>query len=433
MSAPRSFWRALATPLSIGASTLHARLPGVFVGEACELRGSADSAESIGSGVVVAIDADVAAVSLLAASHGLSARTVVVPTGRPPQLQVNADLLGCVLDGHGAVVQRYATGVPQRLAALPGINLHGRAPGYLQRLPVQRALCTGVRAIGGLLTGGGGQRGGVFAAAGAGKTTLSEMLIERADADVLVIGLIGERGREVTELVARLQQSPQAQRSIVVQATSDAAPALRCQAALVATRVAEHFRDRGQRVLLVLDSVTRYARALRDVALSAGEPPARRGYPASVFEQLPRLLERPGRTHHGSITAFYTVLLEDEDEADAVGEEVKSLLDGHIHLSSKLAARGQFPAIDILRSGSRLFHALADEQQQRAARAVRGSLATLDDMQLMRDLGEYRPGMSAHYDDAVKREPALTAFLAQRRDEASGLQHAREALHALAG
>lgn len=433
MNAPLSFWRVLATPLSIAASTLHARLPGVCVGEACELRSNADSAEPIGSGVVVAMDRDIAAVSLLGASDGLSARTVVVPCGRPPQLAVGADLLGCVLDGHGAVVQCYAVGDQAVAGGRQRIDLHGQAPGYQQRLPVQHALCTGVRAIDALLTVGEGQRVGIFAAAGAGKTTLAEMLIERADADVLVIGLIGERGREVTELVARLQQSPQAHRSIVVQATSDTAPALRCQAALVATRVAEYFRDRGQRVLLVLDSATRYARALRDVALSAGEPPARRGYPASVFEQLPRLLERPGRTHQGSITAFYTVLLEEEDEADAVGEEVKSLLDGHIHLSSKLAARGHFPAIDILRSGSRLFHSLVDEPQRRAARAVRASLATLDDMQLMRDLGEYRPGMSAHYDDAVKREPALHAFLAQPREQACGLQQAQEQLHALAG
>jgi len=273
---------------------------------------------------------------------------------------------------------------------------------------------------------------GIFAGAGAGKTTLAEMLLENADVDVSVVALVGERGREVAALVERLRHSPRAQRTVIVQATSDTAPALRSQAPLIATTIAEHFRDQGLRVLLVMDSVTRYARALRELALGAGEPPARRGFPASVFEALPRLLERSGRTETGCITAFYTVLLEDEQDADPIGEEVKSLLDGHFYLSSRLAGRGHLPALDVLRSGSRLFASLAAPDQQQAAARVRGLLGTLEDLQLMRDLGEYTPGVSAVYDKAVASEAALMAFLRQGQQERSALRGTLEALHELA-
>jgi type III secretion protein N (ATPase) len=273
---------------------------------------------------------------------------------------------------------------------------------------------------------------GIFAAAGAGKTSLTERLLENAGADVYVVVLVGERGREVSAFVDRIAASGNASRTVIVQSTSDTAPAARCSAALLGTSVAEYFRDSGCRVLLVMDSMTRYARALRDVALASGEPPARRGYPASVFEALPRLVERPGRTVKGSITAFYTVLLEDEEEVDAIGEEVKSLLDGHIYLSSKLAGTGHYPAIDILRSKSRLFNEVATERQSAGAMALRKTLSVLEEMQFMRDLGEYTPGANPQNDAALAKEKAVLAFLRQARHERCDYADALEALHALA-
>jgi len=303
---------------------------------------------------------------------------------------------------------------------------------FRDRRAVVRPFPTGVRAVDGLLTVGEGQRVGIFAAAGSGKTTLVEMLLEGSRCDVRVVALIGERGREVAAFVDALRNSPVASRTIIVQATSDTSPATRVNAAMVATRISEYFRQKGSGVLLVMDSVTRYARALRDMALSAGEPPARRGYPASVFEALPRLVERPGNTRDGSITAFYTVLMEEEGEADPVGEEVKSLLDGHIHLAGRLAQRGHFPAIDIHGSGSRLFLQLANEQQRAAAARVRDLLGRLEDLQLLRDIGEYQPGVQPEQDMAIAKESALHAYLRQGRHEQVDMASGQEALHALA-
>ncbi len=196
---------------------------------------------------------------------------------------------------------------------------------------------------------------GIFAAAGCGKTSLMSMIIEHSEADIYVIGLIGERGREVTEFVEELKHSSRRLQIILVYATSDRSCVERCNAAQIATTIAEFFSEQGKNVLLFMDSITRYARALRDVALSMGELPARRGYPASVFEALPKLLERPGRFLRGSITAFYTVLIENEEESDVIGDEVRSILDGHIYLSKKLAAKGHYPAIDVMQSISRVF------------------------------------------------------------------------------
>lgn len=429
MSTLQSPWRVAAHPTAIVGSMLRAPLPQVAIGELCRLHASAADDTPVGEGVVVALDHGIASIGLLQDSAGLSVECLVAPTGRPPSVAASWALLGSVLDGTGCEVERLAPPVPGRVTQR---SLAGEGTDYRKRQPVNVVLPSGVRAIDGLLTCGEGQRVGIFAGAGAGKTTLSEMLLDNAQVDVAIVALVGERGREVATLVERLRASSRAGRCIIVQATSDTAPAVRCNAAQLATTLAEHFRDEGQRVLLVVDSITRYARALRELALGAGELPARRGFPASVFEALPRLLERAGRGEHGSITAFYTVLLEDEQDADPVGEEVKSLIDGHFYLSGKLAGRGHYPALDVLRSGSRLFAQLADPAQQASAAEVRSLLGTLDDLQLMRDLGEYKPGISAHYDAAVAIEPRLNAFLRQPAHEVSALPHTLETLHALA-
>lgn len=429
MTLLRSPWRPAAHPAAIIGSMLRAPLPQVAIGELCRLQSSAQDDSCAGLGTVVAVEHGMASIGLLRDSAGLSAQCLVMPTGRGPMLTLSDHVLGSVLDGQGNEVERFSAPV---LSHAMTRRINGAAVDYRQRRSIDTPLCTGIRAIDGLLTCGEGQRVGIFAGAGAGKTTLAEMLLDNADVDISVIALVGERGREVATLVERLRRSPQAARTVVVQATSDTAPALRSQAPLIATTIAEHFREQGARVLLVMDSVTRYARALRELALGAGEPPARRGFPASVFEALPRLLERSGRTGQGSITAFYTVLLEDEQDADPIGEEVKSLLDGHLYLSSQLAGRGHLPALDVLRSGSRLFGTLADPAHQQAAGRVRGLLGTLDDLQLMRDLGEYTPGVSAVYDRAVASEAALHAFLRQGQHERSALPHTLGALHEFA-
>lgn len=429
VTAVPSLWRVAAHPAAISGSMLRVPLSRVAIGEVCHLQAAAADDTDAGVGRVVAVDHGMASIGLLRDSAGLSPACLVFPSGSTASLDVSDRMLGSVLDGEGREVERLTPargwGSQRRALAQP-------APDYQQRQPVQTPLQTGVRAIDALLTCGEGQRIGIFAGAGAGKTTLMEMLVENAEVDVSIIALIGERGREVSELVAQLRESPQAARTIVVQATSDMAPATRSQAALVATTLAEHFRDQGLRVLLVMDSLTRYARALRDLALGAGEPPARRGFPASVFETLPRLVERAGCTRRGSITAFYTVLLEDEQDADPIGEEVKSLLDGHFHLTTELAGRGHFPALDVLRSGSRLFTQLADPRQQQAAQILRGLLATLDDMKLMRELGEYTPGSSAVCDAAIAKEAGVIAFLRQARDDACRWDDTQRMLHDIA-
>lgn len=429
MTAVRSLWRASAHPAAIVGSMLRAPLPEVAIGDVCRLQVSAHDDTPAGSGTVVAVEHGIASIGLLRDSAGLSSQCLVIPTGKGPVITASERLLGSVLDGQGVEVERLCPAV-ESLGVTRRLN--GRGVDYHRRRPIETVLQTGIRAVDSLLTCGEGQRVGIFAGAGAGKTTLAEMLLENADADVSVIALVGERGREVAALVERFRHTARAARTVIVQATSDTAPALRSQAPLIATTIAEHFRDQGRRVLMVMDSVTRYARALRELALGAGEPPARRGFPASVFEALPRLLERSGRTEAGCITAFYTVLLEDEQDADPIGEEVKSLLDGHFYLSSRLAGRGHLPALDVLRSGSRLFAGLADAGQQQAAARIRGVLGTLEDLQLMRDLGEYTPGLSATYDKAVASEAALMAFLRQGQHERSTLAQTLEALHELA-
>lgn len=430
MSMTVPLWRACASPLATSAGTLRVAIPDLAVDELCLVRQSRLDPTVITRGVVNRVDQGVATLTLVGPPVSLSGENLVVPTGLPLSIELGPHLLGTVLDGFGTVVE-WLQGQRQERCGGRLESIRVAPLDYRLRRPVAKPFVTGVRAIDGLLTTGEGQRMGVFAAAGCGKTTLMEMLLEGAACDVRVIALVGERGREVAAMVEALKCSSEAARTIVVQASSDTSPATRVSAAQVATRVAEYFRARGCRVLLVMDSLTRYARALRDVALAAGEPPARRGFPASVFEALPQLVERPGNCETGSITAFYTVLLEDEADPDPVAEEARSLLDGHIYLSSRLAQRGHFPAIDILRSGSRLFPRLAGGAQGEAARRVRTTLARLQDLQLLRDIGEYQPGAQAEMDDAVELEPYLDTFLQQRHDEHVPLKATLEALDAI--
>lgn len=420
--------RHAAHPLRLSGPLIEAALDNVVIGEVCEVRRHWRSPHVAARAQVIGFKPGAVLLSLLGDAKGLSRESMIVPTGSTLRLSCSDALLGSVVDPQGTVVERLA---PSTAFASHDYPVDADPPSYQQRRPVAESLSTGIRVIDGLLTCGVGQRIGIFAAAGSGKTTLINMLINHTDADVFVIGLIGERGREVTEFVEHLRQSPKRSRCVVVYATSDFSSVDRCNSALQATTIAEYFRDQGRRVVLLLDSLTRYARARRDLALAAGEAPARRGYPASVFDALPRLLERPGVTAAGSITAWYTVLLESDDEPDPIAEEIRSILDGHVYLSRALAAKGHYPAIDVLRSVSRVATQVTSAPVQQLAASTRETLTRLEQLQIFLDMGEYTYGVDAANDQALQRRDALTHWLRQPTGEYCDPDEALRSLHEL--
>ncbi len=378
------------------------------VGELCELldgrTGHSLKAEVIG------FDGELVLMSPLGSLQGLSSATQVVPTGQRHTVAVGDFALGRVLDGMGECFLDEGPAVP---VDAPRRAVSAPAPAALQRRPISQALPLGIKAIDSVLSCGVGQRVGIFAPAGCGKSTLLSMLCRHAQADVVVAALVGERGREVGDFIHEAL-GPQARaRSVLVVATSDRPATERLKAAFVATAHAEHFAAQGKRVLLLVDSVTRLARAAREIGLAAGEPPARRGYPPSALSLLPQLFERAGLLANGSITAFYTVLEETDDGADPVSEEVRSLLDGHFILSRKLAGKGHFPAIDVLQSASRLFDRVASPAQAQAARRLREMMAKFDEVEILLRIGEYRQGSDPLADVAVQRRDAIDQFLRQ--------------------
>ncbi len=365
------------------------------------------------SAEVVGFEGDCLLLTPLGELRGLHADAEVVLREMADRVPANTSLFGRVLNAKGEPIDG---GGP--VAPMPDRPLVAPSPEPMSRRSIDQPVESGIRAIDGLLTLGRGQRMGIFAAAGGGKSTLLAMLARRANADAIVIGLIGERGREVPEFIADALGVEGLARSVVVVATSDQPAMERVRAARAATAIAEGFRAEGKHVLLLMDSVTRYARALREIGLAAGEPSVRRGLPPSVFAELPRLFERAGSEGEGAITALYTVLTEGEEE-DPVAEEVRSLLDGHIILSRELGARGHFPAIDIARSQSRLFRKLAGSGQVGAAEAMRAMMAKLQDIELLLQMGEYQAGQDPLADIALAQRDQIEAFLQQRPDEAS--------------
>ncbi|KNC09805.1 ATP synthase [Klebsiella sp. RIT-PI-d] len=412
-----NFFTCNAKISTVTGSIITAPLKLSFVGERCFLYRSLKSSIPIGQAETIGLGDGGVMLSLLGSPGGISTSDIIVPTGTFFSIPVDDSLLGCVIDCEGQVRQRFSE-APTSQSILPALRpISSFPPDFSERRPIREIFQTGIRAIDSLLTCGVGQRIGIFAGAGAGKSSLMSMIINHSAANVYVVGLVGERGREVTEFLAEGIPDGKQHNTIVVYSTSDRPAVERRNAALIATTIAEYFRDSGKSVVLMIDSMTRYARALRDVALSAGEMPARRGYPASVFEALPRILERSGATHQGSITAFYTVLLEEEDDVDPIGDEIRSILDGHIYLSRKLGGKGHFPAIDILRSASRVVSSICDSQQLRQAAKMRDYIARLDELQLMLDLGEYTPGENAETDAVINLRPKIDKFLKQTMDE----------------
>ncbi len=379
-------------------------------------------------GEVVGFAHDGALVMPLAGLNGLSDITEVQGCGSAWGTFDAAGLLGRVVDGLGNPLD--GGSAPPPLVSAAAQDSSGATLNPLERLVITRPFATGVRAVDGLLTCGVGQRTGIFAPAGGGKSTIMGMIANGASTDAVVVALIGERGREVAEFIHDHLERRRAS-TIVIAATSDRPAAERIKAAELAAQVAVGLRASGRNVLLLFDSLTRYARALRELGLAVGEPPLRGGFPPSVFAQLPRLIESAGVTAQGSITAFYTVLADEADLSDPVAEEARSLLDGHIQLSSKLGAAGHYPAIDILRSRSRLMTRVADAAHQARANRVRDWLARYEEVELLLQIGEYQRGNDAETDRAIDRRAAIERFLRQPYDTRCGWEDTRMQLHAL--
>ncbi|MDN7495907.1 type III secretion system ATPase SctN [Burkholderia gladioli] len=398
----------------------------VTLGELCELR-SPDGV-LLQRAEVVGFTRDVALLSPFARLEHVSRATQVIGLGRPLSIQVGDQLLGRVLDGLGEPID----GGPP-LDSDDWRPVIVQPPDPMKRRMVDTPMPTGVRVVDAMMTLGEGQRMGIFAPAGVGKSTLMGMFARGAACDIKVIALIGERGREVREFIELILGPEGMARSVVVCATSDRSSMERAKAAHTATAIAEYFRDRGLRVLLMMDSLTRFARAGREIGLAAGEPPARRGFPPSVFAELPRLLERTGMGQTGSITALYTVLAEDETGGDPVAEEVRGILDGHMILSREIAARNQYPAIDVLGSLSRVMSLVVPDTHNRAASRVRELMAKHREVEVLLQVGEYQPGQNPVADEAIEKADVIREFLCQRTSDYAPYEDTANYLHQLAG
>jgi len=348
----------------------------------------------------------------LNATQGIQYGDAVQALSAMPSLGVGEELQGRILDALGGPLDGLPR--PRVQATWP---LDRAAPMPMQRESIREPLQTGLRVIDGLLTVGRGQRVGIFGGSGVGKSTLIGMMTRNTSADVTVVGLVGERGREVREFVEESLGEEGRKRSVVFVSTSDQSPLLRMRAAMAATALAEYYASKGKHVLLVLDSLTRYAMAAREVGLAAGEPPASKGYTPSVFTRLARLVERAGYFRQGSITAFYTVLMEGDDQQDPIVDAVRSFLDGHIVLSRTLAGAGHYPPVDVLDSLSRLMPAVTTREHRDKAAMVRKLLAAHARSEDLVRIGAYKPGMDAELDRAMTAMPALMKFIEQKSDE----------------
>jgi type III secretion protein N (ATPase) len=426
-AAPR---REAGRVVEVTGLVVRATVPGIRVGELCWIEAPAGTTgeRSRVQAEVVGFRGDEAVLMPLGEVVGIGPDALVTTTGRPLSVGVGPGLLGRVLDGLG----RPADGRGPVEGAAPWA-VDRAAPDPLARARVTRPLPLGIRALDALLTAGEGQRLGLFAGSGVGKSTLLGQIARQTEADVNVIALVGERGREVGEFLDGSLGPEGRARSVVVCATSDAPSLVRLRSAFVATAIAEWFRAQGRRVLFMLDSLTRVARAQREVGLAAGEPPARQGYPPSVFALLPRLLERTGTDARGSITALYTVLVAGGDMDEPIADEVRGILDGHVVLSRELASRGHYPAVDVLASLSRLMPAVAEGPHRAAAARLREWLAAHDRHRDLIALGAYQRGSDPTTDAALDRLPAIETFLRQTTGEAAPFADTRRRLLALAG
>jgi type III secretion protein N (ATPase) len=412
--------------IQVVGTIIKAVVPAVKIGEICILSNPWEDWEL--QAEVVGFSRQAALLSPLEGIVGVSSSTEVFPTGKVQRAPVGYSLLGRVLDGLGRPLDTDTKGPLHPEDYYP---VYADPPSPLKRRIISKPVPLGLRVLDGILTCGEGQRMGIFAAAGGGKSTLLACLVKGAEVDVTVLALIGERGREVREFIEKDLGKEGMKKAVIVVSTSDRSSMERLKAAYVATAIAEYFRDQGKRVLLLMDSVTRFARAQREIGLAAGEPPTRRGFPPSVFSTLPQLMERSGMSDKGSITAMYTVLVEGDDMTEPIADETRSILDGHIILSRKLASANHYPAIDVLLSASRVMNAVVDDQHKQAAARLREILAKYKEIELLVQIGEYKKGTDPAADEAIAKIDAINTFLRQGLDERSPFAETLEQLQAV--
>jgi flagellum-specific ATP synthase len=402
-------WRWRGQVLESVGQTIESAGPLASVGECCEILdqfGRAHLAEVIGFRGTNVLSMPVES------TEGIRFGNPVTAMGVNPEIEVGPALMGRVLNAQGAPID---DGRPPAVSlALP---LEGVVRPPLDRVAIRTPLGTGIRVLDGLLTVGRGQRVGIFGGSGVGKSTLIGMMTRNTEADVTVVGLVGERGREVGEFLENSLGGEGRARSVVVVSTSDQSPLMRMRAALAATTIAEYFAAQGKHVLLVLDSLTRFAMAAREIGLAAGEPPTNKGYTPSVFTRLARLVERSGQFRVGSITAFYTVLMEGDDQQDPIVDAVRSLLDGHVVLSRALAAEGWYPPIEVLDSISRLMPAVTEPKHRENAALLRRLMAVYARSEDLVRIGAYKPGSDPDLDRALRGREAMRAFMTQKSHE----------------
>jgi len=396
----------------VAGLTVESKGPPVGVGQLCEIRladGRRVQAE------VVGFQHSNRLLLPLESIDGIAPHDAVVARMQPRSVIVGESLLGRVLDGLGRPIDGKGPLAGERRC------IENDAPAPMRRKPITQPLPLGIRSIDGLITIGRGQRVGIFAGSGVGKSMLLGEIARHSDADVNVVALVGERGREVREFIEQALGPEGLARSVVCVATSDTSPIQRMKIAFMATAIAEHFRDEGRDVLFMMDSLTRFAHAQREIGLAAGEPPTTKGYCPSVFSLLPKLTERLGCAERGSITGIYTILVEGDDLSDPVADSVRSLLDGHIVLSRRLAEMGHYPAVDVPSSVSRLMTSIACGEQQQAARRMRAIITTHREAEDLINIGAYARGSNPHIDKAVELIGAVNQFLVQAMGERSSL------------
>ncbi len=401
--------------------------PAAQIGEVCEIRSGGRNTKAV-KAEVVGFKSNRVLLMPLGEMTGIKPGSEVVATGDMQQVMAGDFLLGRTLDSHGAPADGLGPVAGPGAKSYP---INAAPPDAMTRRRITEPVSLGIRAIDGLLTLGKGQRLGIFAGSGVGKSTVLGMIARNTTADVNVICLVGERGREVREFIENDLGEEGLRRSVLVIATGDQPPLVRLKAPLVATAIAEYFRDQGRDVLLMMDSVTRLAMAQREVGLAVGEPPATRGYPPSVFALLPKILERSGTSDKGTITALYTVLVEGDDENEPIADTVRGILDGHIWLSRDLAARGHYPAIEVGRSVSRVMSQVTSSEQRLAASHLRETLATFKEAEDLINIGAYAEGSNPRIDAARRLIEPVRAFLRQGVHEQASMDDTVTSLKAI--
>ncbi|ETB69742.1 MAG: flagellar protein export ATPase FliI [Bacillus sp. (in: Bacteria)] len=401
--------------------------PECSIGDVCKIYTKGDGPKAIKAEVVGFKDQNILLMPYLEAAN-IAPGSIVEATGESLRVKVGSGLIGQVVDAFGNPLD--GSTLPKGLAQ---VSTEQAPPNPMKRPPIREKMAVGVRSIDSLLTVGKGQRVGIFAGSGVGKSTLMGMIARETAADLNVIALVGERGREVREFIEKDLGEEGLKRTIVVVATSDQPALMRLKAAYTATAIAEYFRDKGQNVMFMMDSVTRVAMAQREIGLATGEPPTTKGYTPSVFAILPKLLERTGTTENGSITAFYTVLVDGDDMNEPIADTVRGILDGHIVLDRSLANKGQFPAVNILKSISRVMSNIAGKDHIRAANRFREMLSTYQNSEDLINIGAYKKGSSREIDEAIQFHPKLISFLKQEVDEAASLEESISLLKSLTG